>query len=296
MSEHDSASNPIETYEFQIEGFGYIRLTSDELTLTAEGKVYTPQRGLSRSAIACVITSDAQPITVTLPADSTLARRVAMFETPKKTTLTFRRYQRDDLSTPTLYFKAVLNGASIQGETCELKFPDVLNNAMAGNLPKNVLQSQCNWNLGDANCKIVPTLLMFEFRAARLIPNAYFQDCEIWCDGAGRAASFLPASAWAGGVVRATRNGSIEERTINYFTPSGPAGNYSLTGTMVVNAPFSFPIDDRTTLKVVKVSCDNTYNSCRNKFDNLARFSGFPWTPTEKNNPFLTRIDLTRKP
>lgn len=290
MSEFDDTSEPVETFEFFVAGFGYYRYTSSEKVFIAEAKAYSPLAGLSRSSVGIVSTNDPLDLTVTLPAAITLCRLIAMFDTPPKVTLSYRGYQRDTPNTVEQSYYGNFGGSTINGESCALKFPDMFNNATGTQVPKNKFQGTCNWQLGDANCKKVVADYEVTLTDVAYSSPATDGSGEIYyVKGIFLGPAYPILTLWPGSFIEATRAGSIERRSINKVY--GFVNNASV----YLNQAFSFPIDGLTSFRIPTVGCDNSANTCATIFNNFANFSGFPRMPTEKYNPYRIRLDRPRR-
>lgn len=294
MSETSDESRPVECYRFEISGYDPMLFTSDEQNVVAEGETYVALPGLSRSSLAIVTLGENTSLVVTVPATSPLAVRCGLFSTPQDTTLRLRRYQRADLDTPVMRFDAKMDSASISGGACTLKFPDVFASGLSANIPKNRVQTMCNWNLGDRNCGVDLELSRANVDSiaevssfGTVLPGQY----TIYASWAEGVDAYDPLS-WIGGTITGTYDDVVEARTIFEAHFFG-LNRFLLRARIVVNLPFQMPLVGSTF--VIRPGCDNSFTRCA-ELQNTARFGGFPFVPTERENPFRIRLDRKRKP
>lgn len=296
MSEHDSTSRPVEVYRFEIEGYAPMLYTSDEHDVTCEGDLYEAMPGLSRGDLIIATAGEAAAFTVRVPATSTLAQRVGMFTTPARVVMKFRRYQRADLSMPTIRLDAKMESASVKNRECILKFPDVFTGGLSGLLPKNRIQTQCNWTLGDSNCGV--DLAAFQANVddisevvqfARVVPGQYMIQAS-WADGVDPYDPFR----WVGGIITGTFGDITERRTIYKIAfINGDARRFELRARIELSRSFdNIPVDQGTF--TIRPGCDNSWARCV-ELENTQRFGGFIDVPTERENPFRVRLNAQRK-
>ncbi len=296
MSQYDSTSEPVECYAFVIDGVGTFYLTSDEAQYTAD-HVYNPLSGLARNSIGAWTSGEANDFTLTLPANSQIARAVALFGTPRKTTLTFKRLERSAPSSATITFQSVLTGASISGELCTLKFPSPFNVFLAADLPKEKIQPNCNWQLGDGNCKKDLTAFYVDFTGGNVYKDPVSDPTNYRID-ASSVFTGTPYSIrlWKGGTLRIVNGGSTEYRTISrVYTMGGSSpggGDTTQSGDVYLNAPISL-LTPTTQLRITP-GCDKSWSQCFN-YANRQNFGGFPYLATEKLNSFRVNLSRPRK-
>lgn len=289
-------SNFVETYEFKLDVMTF-RYTSDEVLYVAENKTYYPLSGLSRSAYGISTTAESREFSVQIPANSSIAGRVAMFATPPRTVLTFRRYQRSWPYSPVQKFEAVLVGASISGEVCTLKFPDSFKNAVEGMVPKTITQPGCNWTFGDGNCKKSPSSYKVVLPPSKVsyIGRNNVGDPVYQIGSWGAPA---PIGWYRRGTLHLNAASQSEVRSIYYLEPAKTFGVGNSACKVVVTEPFTLdPTGGMYELwpgcsKVLSFSNNPTYESSCAGYSNTDRFGGFPWMPTEKSNPFEKPIKV----
>lgn len=287
MSEFNDFSQPVECYTFKLDGVGTVRYTTDELRVIAEGKPHTSIPGLSRSSIQIVTAGESAEMSISVPASSWISQRLAMFDTPPKTTLAFRRYQRNDLNTPTMQFDGVLAGASISDEITTLKFPDVMQNALAGIIPKRKTLQTCNWIFGDSNCKVDPSQYRVTFAGADVSPLNDVRSYLVYVPGAEPV--IFRAKL---GILKMTTGSDVDYRTVNDAYGTSAYGGSNFTSFVItVNEPFVF---NSATQFELNAGCDYSKSMC-SEYQNLPNYGGFPYMPTEKSNPFRIRLDRPKR-
>jgi hypothetical protein len=292
MSESsEAASRPVECYRFEISGYEPMLFTSDEDDQTAEGDVYEALPGLSNSGLNIVtFGEDSADFTVTVPATSLLARRCGLITTPQSVHLSFRRYQRTDMDTPVMQRDGAMDSASTKNNSCTLFFPDAFTAGLAPRIPKNRLQTLCNWNLGDSNCgKDISAMGANVTQIAEAIqftnstPGRYVVQAE-WFGDADDVRNLL------GGTISGVFDAVTEHRTIQAITAF-----MSLTGLrahITTSRPFAIPLAGSTF--TIRPGCNGSWIRCA-FLENTIRFGGFQFVPTERENPFVKRLDNQRK-
>jgi hypothetical protein len=289
-----SSSRPVECYRFEITGYDPMLFTSDEQDVVAEGDTYEALDGLSRSELGVATLGDNSGLSVTVPATSTLVARCGLFLTPQEVVLRFRRYQRSDLDTPVMRFDAKMDSAGIKGGSCVLKFPDAFSSGLAANIPKNRIQTQCNWTLGDANCGVDLDQFVANVDSiaevvqwTAVVPGQYIIQAS-WGEGVD---AYDPLT-WIGGVITGVNGDVTEHRTIFAATFIGP-NRFLLRARIELTRPFDIPLT--TSTFTIRPGCDNSFTRCA-VLQNTLRFGGFPYVPTERENPFYIQLNKKRKP
>lgn len=301
MSEFDGQSKPVECYEFYIQGDGTYLYTSGTLPVIAEGRTFNALPGLSRDSIGVAMHSESREFSVKLPATHMLSRKFAMFDTPAKTKLVFKRYQRDDMNNPTFISNHILFGASISDEVCTLKFPDSVESALGGKIPKLVLANSCNWNLGDANCKINLDARKATFPASNVRydgrpSSSYYQ----YSVSGGIGTPMLTAiSHWKRGILTQFIGAKASHRTI-VSVVAADQFVHGYSGLVRVQEPFDkHPANASYMIvpgcsKLIYVGDGGVTPSCAT-YANEANFGGFPFMPTENYNPFRVNLSKNQK-
>lgn len=298
MSEYDSLSQPVEVYRFEVKGGGSYYYTTDDKQVVASSVPYTTLKGLKRSQLQIPTSGEPGALSVSMPADGALARLCALFETPTEVKLTLKRYQRDDLNTPVLTFVGLLNNADVKGDVATLVFPSSFSVALEGNIPRDRVQQQCNWQVYDSNCKYSngarykgtgATLNRIRLDAGTI----YIYQIQGRVYGGAMKYGDL-----AGGTLKITTGSKIETRTLGSFIlyPTGDtAPNYDspIVDDQLLEVRLNTPLTTYgpTSSWEVSVGCDNSPQRC-GKLNNLANYGGFPYVPTEKLNPF--RVDYSK--
>lgn len=291
MSEYDSTSRPVEVYRFEIDGFDPMLFTSDSEDVVAEGDTYEALPGLSRSSlIIAPLGEDGADLTVTVPATSLLVRRVGLFLTPPRVRLKFRRYQRSDLSTPTMRRDLTMASAKTKGTSCSLVFPSPFDAGLAPRLPKNKIQQPCNWILGDRNCRInldlfkaTVTSIAEAAQFTRTLAGQYIVQAD-WADGV----TPYDTKLWVGGVISGVVGDVTDRRTI--YEVEEHRSRIGIVVHITLSSRFEIPLADAAFS--ITPGCDNSFARCA-ELNNTPQFGGFPHV-TERENPFEVRFDETR--
>jgi len=123
--------------------------------------------------------------------------------------------------------------------------------------PKTVIQEQCNSQLFDIECGLVASA--HEVSGTALSGTR----CQIWSE------LTEPAGWFSLGSVRFTSGANIglSRQVVSYGG-----------GTFLLSAYLPTPVAGGDGFTAVP-GCNKTTNQCLNKFNNLARFRGFPYVP-----------------
>lgn len=279
------ASKPREVYEFNIDGT-LLRYTSYHLPITANLITYNPQPGLKRNAFS-VLNTTREPFIVSVPITSELAQKCCLLLTPRLVTLTFKRYQADDLNTLVYTYTGDLQQVSVDGLICQLKFPNVFENALSTSIPKFVTQPMCNWRLGDRNCKKDVAPFIISLSQSRIsMPSP--EEISFNAIGSYTGPDF-GMDLLKGGVVETDTLGYKEFRTITEVLVNGaPAVQTDITPLAKLRLSYGLQIYTSDTTFIITPGCDNLANTCNLRWGNYFNFGGFPRMPTEKANPITT--------
>lgn len=295
METSEQDSSPIETYQFTVDVANYY-YTSDRHAVTIGAYTYEPINGLARSNLS-ILAFNKESLSVELPLSNEVARLVGITKTPRVVKLKFRRYQRNNLSTPTMSFDGDMETFSLSGLKAILKFPNVFQAALATQLPKLTVQPNCNWRLGDKNCKknVAPYKIIIPYSRTSLSNDG--MQLRIIADSIYSGPEYSIA-LWKNGVLKATTDSFVEKRSIvASFNLSGQSATLLDTipnGTIRLISPLT--VYKPNTVFELTPGCDNTWSQCASEsfWNNGANFGGFRWVPTEKGNPFQIRMDQKR--
>jgi|GEM_PF-5843048 len=293
MSEYNSQSRPVECYKFTISGYDPMFYTSDEDAFTGSSEEYLPLKGLSRSEWAIVpYGEDTADLTITVTAQSDIAKRCGLAKTPQEVRVRLRRYQRGVPSTPVMALERVMDSATVKGDRCELHFADVFTSGLAVVIPKNKVQPTCSWQLGDSNCgKDVSGLGLNVVSIAEVFANQRIMAGQYVIDGTWIDDVQQGVVDMTGGVITGVNDDVTQNKTV-YEIHEYQYSNNSFRARVVLPTSFDIPLAGTTF--TMRPGCDNSYARCA-RLENTSRFGAFPWVPTERNNPFQIRLDKKRK-
>jgi len=293
VSEYGSTSVPVEVYFFEIAGIGVRLYTSDNVPQLAQTINYQPLPGLKSSKIPVPTNSEAVDITIQIPASHSLTRLVGLFSTPAQVKVTLKRYQRTDMNTPVLTWVGIMKTASVKGGLCTMQFPSAMATNFGISIPKEAIQSPCNWTLFDSRCKLSNAA----FRITAMGSNIAYN--EPYGQQLGRnyvlrgtfASNPYNLETLKGGTIRVTTGGRSETRTINAVFKNNGSLGYSLEFPSIIQLNEQLSAWTDTSSVEVLPGCDNSLETCK-KYINVRNHGGFPLVPTEKMNPF--RVDMSR--
>jgi uncharacterized phage protein (TIGR02218 family) len=246
---------PVELYHFETADEEWF-LTSADATITDDGNDYEPI-ALIRSSIGQNSELGGGSMEIEIPSSHPIAERFKPYapSTPMSLTIYRKHVGVDDRVTAAVG-RIV---AASYGDKCTLRFePD--SGLLKKRLPPQKFQRPCSRILYDVGCgmnpedfKIVATVTAISHGGATLVAAEFDSEDDQWL-----------------------RNGYVKigEQRRMVVDHQGD--------TVIVLAPF---IDIEAPVAAnAFAGCNRSYSECVNKFDNLKRFLGFPWTPAR--NPF----------
>jgi len=252
-----ATGDPVELYLFQAAGETW-RVTSSEESFTLDGETFTPL-AIGRGAIAQSQEQRSNTLKITIPANHEIAQRFTPFipNTPM-TLVIYRTHRGLDDSEAIMYWNGRVT-AALLGDSCDLTCE-----SDAAGLKKRIpgarYQRPCNRILFDVGCGVDPDDFKVETELTGVSPDFSIltsPDFDAKPDG------------WF-------RNGYVEfgQQLRMIIDHTGP--DLTLLGPL-----FGAEIGSEVT---AFAGCARTLEECVAKFDNGARFLGFPWMPSR--NPF----------
>lgn len=265
------SGEPVEFYKFT-GPFGTFRYTTDNKPGVCNGELYIVlEGGVSRTpvdtgtATDSVVTCD-----ITLPATCDLAVLYCYTKSPDELMVEVRRAHRgDDWNTEwEMEWHGFGLDTSTNGDEAVIRTGSALQALLTGNIASIYYQRSCNHKLFDSRCGVDKANWTLNATITKIQSSIITVDDD-------QAAN----DALAGGEIVNTRTG--ESRTI-----------YSNTDNVLrVSAPLVMA-EVGDTVELV-FGCDHSrLGHCKNRFDNVQRFGGFPFIPTV--NPF-TDLHLDSK-
>lgn len=261
-STHDGL--PMEFFKF-VGPLRTYRFTDQANAVTLNGEVYLPiQINRGNVGVSSIVNSQ-KSLTVSLPADCSLARDYGQRLTPTQLRLTmFRAYRGDDLATQ---FKQRFRGEAVsygfEGYQFGIEFGNILQNDLDKPLREVYYQSICNHVLYDARCKANKG----DNTTTSNVVNFSDQAVEVVNDG------------WPNGDLRA---GTL----VNVRTGEERLIINNLANVITIGYPF-VDIVDGDEVQLVR-GCNHGATECVTKFDNYVNYGGYLFLPYR--NPFENAV------
>lgn len=268
---------PVELYLFQslTETFAY---TSAPESITFNATTYTP-KAISRSEPSIrgsTADSDAT-LTVTLPIGDPLAQRYVSGVPAGQDELTVYRRHSNDGPTPEtiVFFEGLVDSMAVRGNEALIAVRPQ-SSKFRRTTPKRKFQAPCAHVLYDLGCGISDSDPNFAFPVVVTAISA--DGATVTVSGTGLSAQ--ASDFFLGGVLR---QGGVDRRMV--LTQNDLGGD-------VMEVTVLIPFQDLSTgtNMTLLAGCDHSVTTCRDKFDNVDRYGGFPFIPTK--NPFDTGIIL----
>lgn len=266
--ESDHGGSPIELYLFEGVGSKRYLYTTDNQDVVRNGLVYESVAMSRDSLKAGTQSGDDHALEIELPVRTQLVIDYATRISPPILNLTIYRYHNGDdpLLDSVIYWTGPVVSFNVGVDTAVVRSKSIFGSALSGNVPSVYYQSPCNWVLYDGRCQV--SRPAWTFNADLVAVSLY----EIEVDN---IPSGFAAGTFIGGEMVCDRTG--ERRSL-----VGQVGNI-----LTANYPFAdLQMGDTVT---VSAGCDHSAATCKNKFNNRARYGGFlhiPW-----NNPFADGVE-----
>ena len=260
VDESAAGGLPVEAYLF-VGTYKTYRYTNADRPLTFFGQTYLPSPIKREEATSGDQSQDGIEMTLEVPQTEQIVRDYALAISPPDLELTVYRCHigLDFTVDPVVFWRGPVTGFNIEGDTCKIRIPSILENVFSGNIPNFYYQQSCNNTLYDQKCgvsKAANTITAF-------VTNVSGQFVTVDSDG-------FDDNYLKGGIIAIP---DFNEKRLILE---------NLSDVIKVFFPFSkLRIGDTVELSV---GCDHSLTTCRAKFLNGRRFGGFPYIP--KDNPF----------
>lgn len=244
-----------ELYKFTI-GTDIYYYTSHEQEVTFENKIYSP-RPIKRGNYESDDKLQPQRIQITLPLTEFVLAYVA--NSPVKTVyVTIKRVILDEIMDSYLFFQGEVVNITIEGSTGVLDC-EAGTEIFRNQFPSQVYQARCQWSLFDGGCGL--SELNFETQATVSVDGATLTSPTFATKTDGY---FTMGFCEFKDDLRLITNHAGNQVTLQVPFDAG------LQSGMVVRA---YPGDDKS------------YSTCKNKFNNIAKWTGFKYIPS--SNPVI---------
>lgn len=249
---------PVELYEFT-SASQYWRYTSAPYAISYLEREYTPS-SITRSSITQTTDIFKGSITFTFPKSNLFASQYLAFSPDNVTTVTVYRGHVTDLADEYIvYWKGRVVGAKTNGNSIEIECESVFTSIRRVGLRAR-FEYGCRHSLYQKGCNVSKELYKHS-GAITSITN----EMQLQVTGA----NLQPDGYYIGGLLNTPLGVSrfITNHVGDVITISRPI--QGLLSTTVVDI---FP------------GCDHLKETCKDKFNNLNNFGGFPWVPNK--NPY----------
>ena len=276
------SGQPVELYLFtQNLGSEKFTLTSGQEDVDFGGNLYTPAN-ISRTSPKISKNSSSGNITLTFPRTHPYALRYIVGQPPLPDSVTIYRGHSSDGVDPEFvsYFAGEVQGVVFEGDLAKVSLTTIASR-MQRSVPRRGFSWSCNHVLYDPLCQVSKE----EYRVDAIVSSIdndaldlSLTDDPVWAgaDLASKVAS--DPLFFHGGLISWSAPNGTQSRTIRAYD----------SGTHV--ATLSIPFQDIPLGATVTVyaGCSHAVQTCRDKFDNVINYGGFPFVPT--SNPFATGI------
>jgi len=254
---------PYEIYEF-VRGTWVMRLTTKDTELyISDNEIYQPAP-ISRDKIRQGEEIRKDTITLTIPRGHALASEFISIAPESTTTVTIRRLHRGlDIGEAIVVWKGRITGAQPRDEKVELSCESVYTSMRLHGLRLRA-ELICQHSLYDQYCKADQPAKRVDDTIATMTSPTILEMNSI---------SGTYTDGWfSGGILDYNQ----DSRFIVSHSGSTLRISRPLPGLAVGSSVALYP------------GCSRTISACRDKFNNLNNFLGFPWMPQE--NPFQVSI------
>ncbi len=266
-------SRPIEFYDVVFSTGETFLIASGNRDLQVGSKIYkaTP---LERSELSSPnIDGSSKDVEISIPVDHAIVSRWLRFGGPPSQTLVtcWQKQERSQLIEQ--QWVGLCTAITCSGNIAKLSVPARVANNVTRYLPTVTTSLSCPYILYDKMCTVDPEA--FKVATTALLVNGR----EVRVD-MGDAAKVGLVPGWSGlGMLKAVTSG--ERRTILAQNDEDPANS---TIAIIV---MEQPIPDLRTGDAVEVfaGCAHDIQTCKNKFNVVQRFGGYPYAPVI--NPFV---------
>lgn len=257
-----TSGRPIELYKFTGTYNSYF-FTSWNEQVVSGGQTYVPL-AVDRNKLKVATQEQSEnALEITMPFDHPLVTEYAYQNAPPDLLFELIRAHETDPSDNVTLWAGRVTGFSVEGRTAKLKVPALMSYALNGNTPTPRYQAPCNHILYDTRCGVDPALNQHITTITQITGNIITVATYPWAANDAIAGQMISPAG--------------EQRMI-----------VSTVGTdITVTYPFAgLQVGDNVTLRK---GCDHAFDGdCKNKFNNGARFGGFPIVPAR--NPFTSTL------
>lgn len=261
--------SPTEFYLFTL-GSEVFRYTSQSAPVTVGGFEFTP-RPITRTNPKISEEQAGVQLTITLPASDDVPMQYLGIAPAVRMSVTIFRQHRTDTPTPEFitYWKGFVSNVRFRNKQAQMTCEPI--QSLSGReIPRHDYGALCGHVLFDTGCKVIKA----DFSDAVTVDSISASGDELVLDSLSTA---RPADStfYTGGYVERA-NG--DRRLILEYTFA--------TDTVRILLPFEgLEVGETVT---ARAGCAHDVDTCKDKFNNVINYGGFPWVPL--TNPFEVGI------
>jgi len=282
--ESTEIARPVELYFFrQKQGTERSYYTSGNVSVDYDGNTYAPE-SIKRTSFKVDGRKTGGTLTVTVPRTNSFAERYNFGTPPLPDELTIYRVHLTDTDSEVQeLWSGDVSAVSFANDEAKISLSS-LSERTNLTIPKRTYSWTCNHVLYDAGCRLsaqanrsdASVLSISSDERTLTIANA-----SSWAGQTMTSRIAADATFFNGGYLRFVDSlGTEYYRTIQSLTESG--GVYTLALEIPLNNLF---VGNELQCHA---GCNHAVQTCRDKFDNVKNYGGFPFVPT--SNPFSTGI------
>lgn len=247
--------------------WGYVNQSQETVYNSVE---YVPMM-IEMDDISQALSEDSPTVDIVTDADNPVVQQFVPYQPINPLRVRVFRHHADDVDDD---YKVEMIGevVSVQFDeeagTANISVRMLYSN-MDRKVPWPVYQKPCNYALYGPGCRVNPDPYTTTTTVSAHIENRIYSD-----DFAERAALEDDPVWYINGWAQVVRTG--ERRFIIYQEDN----------VLHLQAPFVDLVNGEEVIAVA--GCDRSRQTCRDKFDNLDRYFGFPWPP--EKNPFTDNV------
>lgn len=271
---------PIELYLFKNLEEEYV-YTSCQEVVTFGGRNYLPVAVKRTSPELATAQSD-RTLTVELPIDNPFALRYVATVPASPDEFTLYRYHSTDSGPEVVqYFKGDVVNVGFSNQTAKVNISSA-GRVLAGIIPQQTCRNLCNHVLYNSRCSVLQANFTMDVTVTNISSNKLTLNVDGGSNmiGGKTLSQILTADAryFTSGMV--SRN-SYENRMVNTCVDLG--GDVAQ-----ITVLLPFQVLSVGTVLAMSAGCTHSVSNCKNRFNNLDRYGGFPYIP--QKNPFTLKL------
>jgi len=257
-----TTGRPIELYKFDGTYNDYT-FTSYNEQVVSGGQVYVPI-AIDRNKLKVATQEQTEnALEITMPFDHPMVREYAYQNAPPDLNFELIRCHETDPNDTVTLWAGRVTGFTVEGRVAKLKVPALMSYALNGNAPVPRYQAPCNHVLYDQRCGVDTALNQHVTTVTQVVGNIVTIASYPWASTDAVAGQMISP----GGEQRMIISTLATDITVTY-----PFANLKVGDTVTI-----------------RKGCDHAFDGdCKNKFNNGARFGGFPIVPAR--NPFTSTL------